>query len=252
MEFFVGFDWYFPILIFIAFIAGFVDSVAGGGGMITTPALLLAGIPPHLALGTNKLQSCFGSLSASIQFYAKGHLDIKQNLPIAFVVFIASVFGSLFVLTFSPAFLIKIVPLFLFLFALYFLFSPSLNSPKIPRIGMIALSLLLGVIGFYDGFFGAGTGSFFIFILIVLGGDSLHKALGKAKFLNFSSNIAALIIFIFNKEVLFELGILMGIAQFIGALLGARLAIRIGSRLVKPFVVSVCFIMCIKLIYEQM
>lgn len=252
MELFVGLDWYlYFVLMLVAFVAGFVDSIAGGGGMITTPALLLAGIPPHLALGTNKLQSCFGSLSASVQFYKKGHLDIKASLPIAFIIFVASILGSLFVLTFSPAFLIKIVPLFLFLFGLYFLFSPRLDSAKEPKIGMISLCFLLSIVGFYDGFFGAGTGSFFIFILIALAGNPLYSALGKAKFFNFSSNIAALIIFALNKEVLFGLGILMGLAQFIGALLGARLAIKIGSKLIKPLVVGVCMIMCIKLIYEQ-
>lgn len=253
MEIFTGIDGYvYAILLCVAFVAGFVDSIAGGGGMITAPALLLAGIPPHLALGTNKLQSCFGSLSASVQFYRKGFLDLKKNLKPALLIFISSVSGALCVLAFSPVFVARIIPLFLFLFGLYFLFAPQLDASRKAKVPVFILLCLLSLVGFYDGFFGAGSGSFFIFVLIALGGIPFYPALAQAKFFNFSSNIAALFVFILNQKVLFDLGILMGIMQFFGAFLGARLAIKIGSKVIKPMIVSVCMLMCAKLIYEQM
>ncbi len=245
--------WQMVVILFgAAFVAGFVDSIAGGGGMITIPALLLSGIPPHLALGTNKLQSTFGSFSACLQFYQKGHLSLRENFKTALAIFVASGLGTLAILYFSPVVVARIAPFLLLFFGLYFLLAPRLNDePKPARIKDGCLFFILLVIGFYDGFFGSGTGSFFIFVLVALGGVGLRDSLARSKIFNFSSNLAALLVFIINGKVLFLLGALMGLGQFLGAMLGSRLAIKKGAKLIKPLIVAVCMLMCAKMLYEQ-
>lgn len=249
----LGLDVHFVlILFFVAVVAGFVDSIAGGGGMITMPSLLLSGLPPHLALGTNKLQACFGSFSASIQFYKKGYLDLTKCRLLASIIFLASILGTFLTIHTNPDFLARIAPFFLLGFAIYFLFSPNLGYFQgVPRVGVGVLFFFMSLIGFYDGFFGAGTGSFYIFILVVLGALPLREALAQSKFFNLSSNLASLMVFIIGGKVVFLLGFLMGVGQFLGAQIGARLAIKVGSKIIKPMVVVVCVLMCGKMFYDQ-
>lgn len=239
-------------LVVAAFVAGFIDSIAGGGGMITIPALLAVGIPPLQALGTNKLQSCFGSFSASFHFYQKGYLKIKENLPFIAVVFMFAVIGTLSVQVFSADFLNKCIPFLLIIFAFYFLFSPKITEDSSHcLIGTIPLALVLGGIGFYDGFFGPGTGSFFMLAMIVLGGFGLTQSLAQAKMFNFTTNIASVLVFALSGEILYSVGLLMALGQFIGANLGSRIAIGYGVKIVKPLVVCVSLAACINLLYKQ-
>ncbi len=240
------------LLFVVAFIAGFVDSIAGGGGMITISALLLIGIPSHQALGTNKLQSCFGSFSATLHFYNNGLLKLKENIIAVICVFMCAILGAKIVNSFSTDFLAKCIPFLLIAFALYFLFSPKINEEsKYTRVGKMTLCFVLGGIGFYDGFFGPGTGSFLMFALIALGGLGIKEALAQAKLFNFTSNFASLLVFALGGQVLWLLGFIMGIGQFIGANIGSRVALRYGIKIIKPLVVTVSLIVCVKLLYNE-
>ena len=247
----LGLDIY-VILFCAAFCAGFIDSIAGGGGMITIPALFLAGIPPHQALGVNKLQSCFGSFSATMHFYKKGHIVLKDNIIPVICVFLCAAGGTLLVQFLEAQFLAKCIPFLLIVFALYFLFSPKITEEQSHVCYTHALLyFVLGVIGFYDGFFGPGTGSFLMLALIMLGGYGLKNALAHAKLFNFTSNIASMLVFAIGGQILWVLGFLMGAGQFIGANLGSRLALRYGIKIVKPLVVGVSLIVCVKLLYDE-
>ena len=237
----------FSDIFFAAFVAGFVDSIAGGGGMITIPALLLSGVSPLQALATNKLQSTFGSFSATLHFYKKGFINLKFSLPFAITAFVFSAIGTIRV-----EFLSKILPFLILIFGLYFLFAPSIGTAqKTDKANGALLILAIAGIGLYDGFFGPGTGSFFILALIVVGGFELTQSLGQAKLYNFSTNLASLIFFALGGHMLWWVGLVMALGQFIGANLGAKMAIRYGIRIVKLLIVAVSFLMAAKLLYEQ-
>ncbi len=251
MDFNIGIDLYF-ILFCVAFVAGFIDSIAGGGGMITIPALLLAGIPPHQALGVNKLQSCFGSFSATRHFYKKGHLKIKENLISIIFVFIFAIMGTILVNIFNADFLSKFIPFLLIAFAIYFLLSPKISEEnRHVHYAKWILIFVLGCIGFYDGFFGPGTGSFLMFALIMLGGYGIKEALAHAKLYNFTSNFASMLVFALSGHILWLLGFIMGVGQFIGANLGSRVALKYGIKIIKPLVVTISLIVCAKLLYNE-
>lgn len=242
----------FAILFCVALVAGFVDSIAGGGGMITIAALLSMGIGTHDTLGTNKLQSCFGSFSATLYFYRKGFLNLSSHIIPVIVVFIFALAGSMVVSAFDSKMLAKFIPFLLICFALYFLLSPKISEENVKmRVSLFTLYFVLGVIGFYDGFLGPGTGSFLMFALVVLGGFGMRLALAKAKLFNFTSNLASLLVFTSSGHILWGLGIVMGIGQFIGATLGSKVAIAHGGRIIKPLVVIVSIAVCARLIYNE-
>lgn len=234
----------------VALVAGFVDSIAGGGGMITIPALMLAGIPSHEALGTNKFQGVFGTFSAVLHFYKKGHLDFKKCALLAGFAFVFSLFGTLSVQVINADFLRKIIPFLLMFFALYFLFSPKVSEESNKaRLGRIALAFAIGAIGFYDGFFGPGTGSFLMIALISLGGFDIKDALAQAKLYNFATNLASVITFAVFGHIIFAVGAAMAVGQFIGGYLGAKMALKYGIKVIKPLVVIVSLVMCVKLLF---
>lgn len=240
------------ILVLVAFIAGFVDSIAGGGGIITIPALMLAGLPPHIALGTNKLQASFGSLSATLHFYKKGHLRIKENLLFIASAFVFSFIGTILVQVFDANKLSKFLPFLLIAFAIYFLFSPKIKEEaSAARIGIVGLMLVIGVIGFYDGFFGPGTGSFFMFALIMLGGFGMKSSLAHAKLFNFTTNIASLSCFALGGHIIYSVGLLMAIGGFLGANLGSKVALRYGIKVIKPLVVIVSILASANLLSKE-
>lgn len=240
------------ILALVAFIAGFVDSIAGGGGIITIPALLLAGIPPHYALGTNKLQSSFGSFSATIHFYKKGFINLKDNIVFIVSVFIFSALGTILIQFWDANLLSKFIPFLLIIFSIYFLFSPKITEEsKKARVGKIALVLMLGGIGFYDGFFGPGTGSFFMFALIMLGGFGIKQSLAQAKLYNFTTNIASVIFFAVGGYIIWSIGFAMAVGQFIGAYFGSKMALKYGIKIIKPLVVIVSILVSINLLSKE-
>lgn len=232
--------------------AGFVDSIAGGGGLLALPALLLAGLDPVAALATNKLQGTFGTASATFAYWRKGHVDIKSSWKAVAATFVAAMLGVA-AIHLAPTNMLKaLLPVVLILIALYFAFAPRLGAEaKTPRLSQSAMNFaVLPAIGFYDGIFGPGTGSFFLLALVTLAGSSLIGAAGKTRLLNFTSNIAALLAFAFTGKIIWVVGLSMGIAQIIGAQLGAHVAMKNGARIIRPLLVLVCCAVAVKLLVD--
>ncbi len=239
-------------LVVVAFVAGFIDSIAGGGGLLTVPATLIAGLPQVDALATNKLQSSFGSFSATLTFARAGRIEFHKALPWVAWTFAGSVLGAGTVSALPVAALKIGLPVLLVAVALFFLLSPRLRDEDVKsRLSAAAFGPLLGAsIGFYDGVFGPGTGSFFMLGFVLLLGYGVLRATAHTKLLNFTSNIAALCVFLFGGHVNIPLGLAMGFGQFFGARLGAGLAIRAGVRLIRPLLVIVSLTMAAKLGYD--
>ncbi len=234
-----------------AFLAGAIDALAGGGGLLTIPALMAAGVPPVSALATNKLQSTIGTSSAVYTFLKAGHVDLRWfAMPVA-AAFVGSAAGGTAVQFVDPGFLSAIVPFLLIAMGLYLLLAPSLGEvERHARLGRPGLSLRAAGIGFYDGFFGPGTGSFFTTALVALGGLALVRAIANAKLLNLATNVAGLTVMIVGGKVLWLLGLSMAAANVIGNQLGARLAIRYGGKGVRPLLVVVSFALTVKLLAD--
>ena len=240
-------------LIAVAGMAGLIDAIAGGGGLLALPALLWAGLPPVQALATNKLQGSFGTLTASYNFVRRGEIDVARlRIPIV-LTFIGSASGTLAVQRLGSNLLEHIVPSLLIAFALYFLFSPRIGDQDAQhRIGHGLFGLLIGFsVGFYDGFFGPGTGSFFAAAFVLLLGYNLRRATAGTKILNFTSNIASLIFFALAGEVIWQVGLPMGLAQMVGAWVGSHLVIRHGTRLIRPLLVIVSLAISLRLLLSD-
>jgi len=241
------------LLALVAAAAGLVDAIAGGGGLLALPALLWAGLPPLEALATNKLQGSFGTASATLRFARHGTLDLRALAPAAALTFLGSAVGSWLVSRIDPGALARLLPLLLVAFALYFLFSPRVGDlPSRQRLGLAGFGLLVGVgVGFYDGFFGPGTGSFFALAFVALLGHDLRRATAGSKLLNFASNLAALLVFALGGHVVWTVGRVMAAGQWAGAWLGAHLVIRHGAALVRPLLVAVSLLLSLRLLVQQ-
>ncbi|GAB5505214.1 MAG: TSUP family transporter [Rhizobiaceae bacterium] len=241
------------LLIFAALLAGFMDSIAGGGGLITIPVLLIAGFSPVEALGTNKLQGLFGSGSATIAFAAKGHVDLRSQLPSALFAFIGSVLGATLATVLPGKILQAAMPFLLIAIALYFVLKPDLDDvDRASRITPFMFGLIIPpLIGIYDGVFGPGTGSFFMLAFVALAGYGVLKATAHTKLLNFASNCGGFIAFAIAGAVVWKIGLLMGVAQFVGARIGAYVAMRAGARIIKPLLISVSLILAVRLLLGE-
>ncbi|MCP5441063.1 MAG: TSUP family transporter [Chromatiaceae bacterium] len=241
------------LLVGVAGLAGMIDAIAGGGGLLALPAILWAGLPPVQALATNKLQGSFGTFTASYNFIRRGEIDLRRlRIPIV-MTFIGSVSGTLAVQRLGSDLLNHIVPALLIAFALYFLFSPRIGDQDAHhRISHGLFGLLIGFsLGFYDGFFGPGTGSFFAAAFVLLLGYNLRRATAGTKVLNFTSNIASLIFFALAGQVVWQVGLPMGLAQMAGAWIGSHLVIRHGTRLIRPLLVVVSLAISTKLLLSD-
>jgi uncharacterized protein len=234
-------------------VAGFVDSIAGGGGLVTLPALLAAGLPPQVALGTNKLQGSFGTLSSSYNYIRKGGVNLRACLiGIAFTL-IGAMAGSWAVQVISPGFMKHVIPMLLLLVLLYTLFSPGLGfEDRQPMMKSAIFFPIFGfILGFYDGFFGPGTGSFWTAALCVFLGMNMAKAAGVTRVMNFTSNIVALSLFIVGHNVLYQVGLVMALGQIIGARLGSNLAIKKGAGFIRPIFLTVVLLTIARLVYQN-
>jgi uncharacterized protein len=241
------------LLALVAFGAGLVDSIAGGGGLITMPALLWAGLTPVQALATNKLQSSFGSFAAALNFYRKGHFELRAMWPAVALTFAGAAAGALLVQRLDPQFLADAIPFLLVAVALYFLFQPRIGEvDRQQRLGHRGFAFSCGIgIGFYDGFFGPGTGSFFALAFVALLGFNLVKATAHTKLLNFTSNIASLLFFIIGGKVVWAVGLCMAAGQLAGAAIGSHLTMRHGGRIVRPVLVVVSIALTVKLVHSD-
>jgi len=240
------------ILLFIAaLVAGFVDSIAGGGGLIATPALLLVGMSPLNALATNKVQAIFGSSTAAMNYGRKiGKRDIK--IVILFCVsFIGSIVGTLLISSIDSESLIKLVPYILIAVAIFFGFKGSLDSINKRKIlGLNSFALVTLCIGAYDGF-GPGTGIFFMVAFVSLRGMTLLNATYSTKVLNFASNLGSLLTFINLGLVNWNIGLLMGVGQIIGAYIGSNLTLKKGATIIKPTLIVVSLLMSISILINN-
>lgn len=238
------------LLFLVALTAGVVDSIAGGGGLLALPALLLAGFNPVAALATNKLQGSFGTGSAVLAFARHGHVDVRANGLAVATTFVAACLGVLAISWVPTHWLAVVMPLMLVVLAIYFALSPRLsNEDARPRISPNRFATTAApAIGFYDGVFGPGAGSFYLLSYVVLRGYGILKATAHTKLLNFTSNVASLIVFAAGGHVVWTAGLVMGVGQFLGAQLGSRLAIRNGAKLIRPLLVFICCAMAIRLL----
>lgn len=243
-----------PVLLFLTGLAaGFVDSIAGGGGLITIPVLLNIGLPPDLALGTNKLQATFGSGSAAWHFGRAGMIDWAGSRAGVVCTFAGALIGSALV-SFLPSTLLRwIIPWLLIAISVYVILQPRLgDTDRQARLRPGHFHVLFGLgIGFYDGFLGPGTGTFWAMAFVTGLGFNLARATAHTKLMNFTSNAASLAVFLIGGNCHFGAGVCMGIGQLLGANLGARTVIRRGSRLIRPLFVTIAICITLRLIWTN-
>lgn len=242
------------LLILAAFFAGFVDSIAGGGGLIAMPMLLIAGASPLEALATNKLQGAFGAGTATVAYARAGHVRLREQLGMAVVSALAAAAGAL-VAKAMPADILRIImPMILVAVALFFALKPGLSDlDRVQRLTPAVFTFTaVPLIAAYDGFFGPGTGSFFMVAFVMLAGFGMLKATAHTKLLNFASNIGSLAVFIPSGAMWWGVGIGMGLAQIAGAALGAKMAMKVGARLIKPLIVTVSVAMALRLLWQAL
>ncbi|TSA44974.1 MAG: hypothetical protein D4R56_06280 [Deltaproteobacteria bacterium] len=240
-----------PLLFGAAFVAGLIDSIAGGGALITVPALMGIGLSPQVALGTNKLQASFGSGSAMLYFVRAGTVKLSDCWIGILWTAIGAAIGVWAVQLLDAMILKQLIPWLLAAIAVYTFFSPRLGEEDShARMKGGSFYLLFGLsLGFYDGFFGPGTGSFWAMALMMLLGYSMMRATATTKVMNFTSNIAALIFFLSVGQVRFVEGIVMGVGQFLGARVGSKLVIKRGTAFIRPVFITMVLALVGRLIY---
>ena len=241
------------LLFLTGLVAGLVDSIAGGGGLITIPVLLGIGMPPQAALGTNKLQASFGSGSAMLTFVRSGTVKLHDCAEAILFTAIGAGLGTVTVQILDPAFLRVIIPWLLVAVVLYTLLSPRLGYEDIhPRMKRRPFFLLAGlVLGFYDGFFGPGTGSFWVIALMLGLGFNMTRATAYTKVMNFTSNFVSLLVFIAGGVVHWREGLVMGVGQFIGARIGAHMVVTKGTRFIRPIFITMVLVITARLIWQS-
>lgn len=246
-------EWWQALLLFATGLsAGFVDSIAGGGGLITLPVLLSFCPDPRLALGTNKLQASFGSSSATFHYWREGLLKFRECRRGCVLAFLGSMAGSYLVQQFNPRLLRHMVPVMLIAVAIFVWRRPQLGEKDIhPRISALQFDLIFALgIGFYDGFLGPGTGTFLALAYMLGLGLNMTRATANTKALNFASNLASLILFLWAGRVWFAAGITMGVGQWLGARLGSRMVVTRGTKFIRPIFLSVVVLLTLKTIWD--
>lgn len=243
--------WLYPVLTAIAMVAGFVDAIAGGGGLIMVPALIYAGLPPHAVLGTNKVQSMCGTAIAAWRYHRAGLFRIGPNRVLVMATFAGAAAGAWAIQRLDAGVLGFIVPVLLVAVALYTLLSRRMDDEdRHARISERGYLPVASGIGFYDGFFGPGTGQFFVTSLVGLRGLALIRATGLTKLLNLTSNLAGLVVFAAGGQVLWLLGLCMATGAMLGGWLGAHSAARFGARLIRPLLVTASLALTARLIWD--
>lgn len=240
-------------LVIFGFIASFLNAIVGGGGLISLPALLFVGLPPSAAIATNKLANTISNATSMLTFLRAGKIDkdlIKKVIPF---VFTGSLLGAFTVHLLSPAILKPLMLVMLIIVAIYTIIKKDWgqNTEKkvLSKSKIVMFFIILSSIGFYDGFFGPGTGSFIIFTFLFMGYDFLQAA-GNAKALNFTSNFAALLMFLSLGEVNFVYGLIMGVTMIFGAILGSKFALGKGSSYMRLIFIAVTLALIVKNIWD--
>lgn len=244
------------VLALVAFVAGFIDAVAGGGGMLTVPALLSLGLPPHIALGTNKLAATFASSTAAFTYYRKRLFKPQCWLRAFIATLVGATVGTMAVDAISTDWLEKILPLIILAAALYTIWhkTPDANhNSATPAPCPMLNKKQYGqgfVLGFYDGVAGPGTGAFWTVSSMALYRLNILLASGLAKAMNFTSNLTSLVTFAMLGHINWGLGLIMGVCLMAGAFVGAHSAIHFGAKFIRPVFVTVVSILAIKLAYD--
>lgn len=232
----------------ISTIAGFVDTLAGGGGLLTIPALIISGLPPLAALGTNKLQGSMGTATASYMMFKYRRVRWAIAAKPMMFAFVGSLLGTIAVQYVDTSVLVFVIPLVLLGIALYFLLSPNLHEDnRTPVISQQQYqTYVIPAIGGYDGMFGPGTGSFLALAGVSLRGQGLIDATAVAKTLNFATNLASLIVFCLVGQIVWVVGGLMLCGQLIGASIGSRCLITINPKYLRLLIVVMCVAMLVR------
>jgi uncharacterized protein len=246
-----------PLLVLLLFLtgagAGLIDAIAGGGGLITIPVLLGLGLSPQHALGTNKLQASFGSTSAMVHFVQAGTVDLRRARSGIVWTAVGAILGAYTVQQIDPGFLKRCIPVLLLVILCYTIFTPKLGAEEVqPRMSRGLFHGVFGLLlGFYDGFLGPGTGSFWVIALMLGLGLDMRRGTGYTKVFNCVSNLVSLVVFVAGGHVLLWAGLVMGAGQAFGARVGARLVIRKGTRFIRP--VFICSVLAVtaKLFYDN-
>ncbi len=241
------------LLFFVGLAAGFIDAIAGGGGLITVPALLWAGLDPQTALGTNKMQSVFGTAMAVRRYSHAGLMNWRELRLAILATFLAAVLGTWVVTRVSNEHLAKMVPWLLLALAVYLLASPRLGvAAARERLGAASFGLLAGgLLGFYDGFFGPGTGAFWTLACVALRGMALTHSIAYTKVVNLTSNLASLVVFLAAGLIRFDIALVMIGGQLLGGRLGAGMAVKHGAPFIRVVFVSVVLALTAKLLWDQ-
>jgi len=245
----------FLIVLPAVFLAGLVDSIAGGGGLLSLPAYMAAGLPPHYVLGNNKFSSSFGTFFATLRYHQHGLIDARVALLSAFFALIGSFLGSSAVLLLRPDFLRILLIILIPLVAAITLTNPSLgkenHSHRQSRQRKYMLAAIAALfLGFYDGFFGPGMGMFLILFFTLALKYDFVTANANTKVVNLASNIAAVVTFIINGKVIFAIGIPAAVAGIAGNLLGAKLVIKRGGSVIRPVFILTLILLFGKVLYD--
>ncbi|WP_374730375.1 TSUP family transporter [Salinarimonas sp.] len=240
------------LLFLVAVAAGCFDAIAGGGGLVTVPALLLAGLDPVAAIATNKLQGAAGTVSSTVAFARRGLIPWRTAWPIAAIAAAVSVLGALSASVLPAAWLEAGVPILLVAIALYFGLSRRMGEADVKArlTRPVFLLALVPPIAFYDGLFGPGAGSFYMAGFVAALGYGVVKATAHTKLANAASNLGGLALFAATGAVVWPIGLVMAAGALIGAQIGAALAVRFGARLIRPLLVAISCAMAIRLLAD--
>ncbi len=241
------------LLMVAGFVAGFIDAIAGGGGLVTVPTLLLVGADPVTALATNKVQGLFGAGTAAMSYARGGHVNLRKQAGPAAIAFAASMCGALLVSVLPTDTIRLVLPIVLVGIAVFFAVKKGLDDQDRQQrlTPLIFGASVVPLCGAYDGLLGPGAGSFYMLGFVSLAGYGVLKATAHTKLLNFASNLGGLAVFAVVATPWWFTGLAMAVAQVAGAQCGALLAQKIGARLIKPLLVTTSLILAVKLLWEM-
>ncbi len=237
----------------LVFLAGFVDAIGGGGGLISLPAYLIAGIPPHSALGCNKFSSCIGTSVSTARFFKNGFIEVKLALVSAVFALAGAAIGARISLLVEEQILrnvlIVVLPVIAFVVLKNKHFGQESSKSKLPRKLVWIISMAAAfIIGLYDGFYGPGTGTFLILLFAGVARMDLKTAAGNTKVINLASNVASLAVFLAHGVVLFPLSAFAAIFSIAGHYAGSGLVIKNGNKVVRPIIIGVLCLLIIKVV----
>ena len=244
----------FLIVCPLLFIAAVIDAIGGGGGLISLPAFLFAGLPPHMAVATNKLASSCGTSVVTFKLIKNKLVDFKLAVPSVIMAILGASLGAKISLLIPDKLFLRIM-IFVLPVCAFLVLNKKIfhDNDDIEHFGIrtyIIVSIAAFVIGMYDGIYGPGTGTFLIIAFTVFAKMSMRQANGQAKVINLTSNVTSLVVFILNRQVLIPLGIAAALCNMAGGYVGANLAIKNGSKITKPCILLVLTILLIKIIIE--